>query len=163
MHCKKVQLQWKKQMILSLKHFHSVSDRSTVLTNFVFKYFSPVGRTQKNIGPMKVEWFTMWITTWLPTVIETTSGNDKKKHCFGLMNFRAQLFTAIIFEFIYFQYPHMLSTSFAMFSTQVSWIVLSRVFAILWSWSRLVSPTSYFVPWRRKCLVSFTLHYLLPI
>lgn len=95
-----------------------------------------------------MEWFTMPITTWLPTVIETSPGNDKK-HCFGL----AQLFTAVIFEFIYFQHPHMLSTSFAMFSTQVSWIVLSRVFAILWSWSHLVSPTSYFVHWRRKCLV----------
>lgn len=93
-------------------------------------------------------------TTWLPTVIKNTSWNDKK-HCFGLTNFIAQLFTAVIFEFIFFQHPRMLSTNFAMFSTQVSWIVLSRVFAILWRWSHLVSPTSSFVHWWRKCLVPF--------
>lgn len=58
----------KRNIIFSLKLFHYMSNRTIVLILFLFTYFNPGGRAQKNLGPteeMQVVSLTMPSTTWL--------------------------------------------------------------------------------------------------
>lgn len=111
-------------------------------------------RNLQLVKEMQMESLTIPSTTWWPTIMKVASWNGRN-HCFCLMNFIGQLLAAGISEFMIFQHPCTISTNFSTFSAQVFWIVLNRVFAVLWSWNHLVAPTRYFVHWQRKYLAGF--------